>query len=266
MSKIRQPQALIRSLHIRYGPGTELEPHTHRWAQLVYASEGVMTVRTSDGAWVVPPERALLVPAEVEHAIAMAGRVTLRTLYLAPVLVGDRLPARPSVVQVSPLIREVILHIVERGALRADRKAEVRLADVVVDLLEAVPIAPLELPSPRDPRAVRAAERIRAQASKEISIDGLAAGVGASRRTLERLFQRETGMTLGRWRQQARLLRALELLASGEPVTRVALEVGYQSPSAFIQTFRSTFGTTPGRYYEPSRSSERIANGANSAP
>ena len=244
---------------MRYGPGTELDAHSHDWAQLVYASEGVMTVRTDDGAWVVPPERALLVPSRVEHAIAMAGRVTMRTLYLAPDLVGDRLPRRPAVVQVPPLIRELILHIVERGMLRHENAADRRLAEVVVDLLEVVPTAPLELRSPRDARAVRAALRIRSEDAEEISIDALAAEVGASRRTLERLFLRETGMTLGRWRQQARLLRALEKLASGKPVTQVAFDVGYQSPSAFIQVFRTAFGTTPGRYYESSTGSREVA-------
>ena len=174
----------------------------------------------------------------------------MRTLYLAPRLVGDRLPARPAVVQVSPLIREAILHIVERGMLRWQIAADVRLAEVVVDLLAAVPAAPLELRDPRDPRARRAAECLRSADAEELSIEGLAAAVGASRRTLERLFLRDTGMTLGRWRQQARLLRALEMLAAGESVTRVAYDVGYQSPSAFIQVFRTRFGTSPGRYYQ----------------
>ena len=239
---------------MRYGAGTKLEAHAHDWAQLVFASEGVMTVRTDEGAWVVPPERALWVPPVVEHSIAMAGRVTMRTLYLAPDLVGDRLPVRPAVVQVSPLIREVILHIVERGMLRWESVADVRLAEVVVDLLAVVPAAPLELRDPRDPRALRAAERLRSGDSWEVSIEALAAAVGASRRTLERLFLRDTGLTLGRWRQQARLLRALEMLAAGDSVTQVAYGVGYQSPSAFIQLFRTHFGTTPGRYYETSSS------------
>jgi AraC-like DNA-binding protein len=250
MSKNRQPSALIRSLHVRYDPGIELEPHAHSWAQLVYASEGVMTVRTSEGSWVVPPERALLVPPEAEHSIRMAGYVTMRTLYLEPELIGDRLAGRPIVVNVSRLIREFILHIVARGRLQRGVSADERMAVVLIDLLAAVPVAPLELRTPTDPRALRAAERIRNEATDEVSLDALAREVGASRRTLERLFQAETHMTLGRWRQLARLLRALEMLAAGLPVTQVALDVGYRSPSAFIQAFGNLFGTTPGRYFE----------------
>lgn len=256
MSKERQSPFLIRSLHVRYDPGTELEPHAHAWAQLVYASEGVMTVRTSEGSWVVPPERALLVPAGVEHSIRMAGHVTMRTLYLEPQLVGDRLAGRPIVVNVSRLIREFILHIVACGMLQRGAAADERMAAVLVDLLEAVPVAPLELRTPTDSRALLAAERIRGEGADELSLDALAREVGASRRTLERLFQAETGMTLGRWRQLARLLRALEMLAAGTPVTQVALDVGYRSPSAFIQTFRNLFGTTPGRYFETEEAPE----------
>ena len=106
---------MLRALAVGYGPGTVLERHSHRWAQLVYASEGVMRVETEDGVWVVPSHRAVWIPASVGHAIAMSGQVSMRTLYLAPALIAG-LPERCCVVEVSPLLRELVLHAVARAA------------------------------------------------------------------------------------------------------------------------------------------------------
>jgi AraC-like DNA-binding protein len=239
---------LIRSLAVGYPSGSELEPHAHDWAQLVYACEGVMTVQTAQGSWVVPSQRAVWIPARVEHSIAFSGWVSLRTLYLTPSLV-EPLPLRCCVVSVAPLLRELILFAIARSPLRRDVPEQCRLADVLVDQLRELPAAPLALPVPRDERALRVALRLREQPGDPQPVDALARAAGASRRTLERLFRTETGMSLGRWRQQARLLQAMRLLARGEPVTAVALEVGYESPSAFIASFKSVLGTTPGRYY-----------------
>jgi AraC-like DNA-binding protein len=110
-----------------------------------------------------------------------------------------------------------------------------------------MPEMPLDLAMPSDPRARRAAELLRANPGTA-SLDSIARAAGASKRTLERMFRLETGMGLGRWRQQLRLSHALRLLAQGEPVTSVALESGYQSTSAFIAMFRRALGTTPFRY------------------
>jgi AraC-like DNA-binding protein len=120
---------------------------------------------------------------------------------------------------------------------------------VLLDQLEALPTIPLQLPVPRDPRAVRVAEWLRKNPDAPGLLKQVARRAGASVRTLERLFRAETGMTFGKWRQQLRLLHALRELAAGRPVTVVALEVGYDSPSAFIAMFRSALGTTPTRYF-----------------
>jgi AraC-like DNA-binding protein len=251
MSSMRQAERtelLVRTLAMGYPSGMVLEPHTHAWAQLVYASQGVMSVQTAEGTWVVPPDRGVWIPAGIEHSIAMSGRVSMRTLYLAPALVAA-LPARCCVLAVPPLLRELILHAIGRGPLRRDVPEHRRLVSVLLDQLRVLPAVPLELPMPRDARAARVAVRLRETPGETAPIERLARAAGASRRTLERLFQRETGMSLGRWRQQARLLHAMRLLAQGEPVTSIALEVGYESASAFIATFKSALGTTPGRYY-----------------
>jgi AraC-like DNA-binding protein len=154
------------------------------------------------------------------------------------------------VVAVAPLLRELVLHAVACGPLRGDLDEHRHLIDCLLDQLRELPAAPLELPVPRDDRALRVALRLREEPGLAEPVDALARSAGASRRTLERLFRKETGMSLGRWRQQARLLEAMRRLARGEAVTSVALEVGYESPSAFVATFKSVLGTTPGRYYK----------------
>jgi AraC-like DNA-binding protein len=245
---------LVRTLAVGYSSGTVLERHSHDWAQLVYASDGVMTVQTEDGTWVVPSERAVWIPAGVVHSIAMSGKVSMRTLYIVPRLVGS-MPRRCCVVAVPPLLRQLVQHVMTTGALRRTVPEQRRMAAFLVDQLRALPAAPLELMLPRDRRALRVAVRLREDPGDTTAVDEISRTAGASRRTLERIFQNETGMTLGRWRQQARLLHAMRLLAAGEPVTSTALDVGYESVSAFIAAFSSALGTTPGRYYKTTESS-----------
>jgi AraC-like DNA-binding protein len=207
-----------------------------------------MTVHTSQGTWVVPPHRAVWIPANVVYRVEMSGKVSVRTLFFVAGFAG-RMPGRCQAVNVSSLMRELVLHAVRLGMLRRGVPSEARLARVVVDQLETLPTVPLQLPMPQDARARRAAEQLLLGPGE--SIDEAARMAGASKRTLERLFRGETAMTLGRWRQRLRLIEALRLLAAGQPVTRVALDVGYDSPSAFITAFRRELGTTPGRYCEP---------------
>src|SRR5262245_41346754 len=126
-----EPEFLLRTLAMRYPTGAVLERHRHDWAQLVYASEGVMRVETDDGLWVVPSHRAVWIPAGVAHSIAMSGWVSMRTLYLVPELAGE-LPSRCCVVSVSPLLRELILHAIAQGALRSDVPAQRRLVEVLL--------------------------------------------------------------------------------------------------------------------------------------
>ena len=238
----------IRSLASGYSAGFIIDAHLHDWHQLVYATRGVMTVNTSTSSWVVPSHRALWVPAGTEHEIEMVGAVSLRTLYVKAGLSAS-LPRHCCVVNVSPLLRELILHTIKIGMLDRYVPAQKRLVGVILDQLETLRMVPLKLPMPRDRRALRVVELVRANPSDSNSLDLLSTKVGASKRTIERLFLSETEMTFGKWRQQLRLLHALRLLAAGESVTTAALEVGYDSTSAFISAFKTALGTTPGRYY-----------------
>ena len=249
MPKTRQRQDIVvRTYAFGHTVGYTIPPHSHDWSQLIYASAGVMTVRAGCGVWVVPPERGVWVPAGVTHSIQMSGSVAIRTLYFAPGFARTRLPKSCTVVNVSPLMRELILQATRIGSLDRGVAAHVRLIGVMLDQIQTWSEAPLDLAMPRDPRALKAAEILRGRPGAGDSLDRIARSAGASKRTLERSFRAETGMGLGRWRQQLRLLHALRLLAEGESVTNVALDTGYRSTSAFISMFKKALGATPFRY------------------
>jgi len=231
-----------------HGPDEPIPPHQHDAAQLIHASSGVMTVETADGLWVVPPARAVWVPAFVTHSIAMSGHVQLRTIYLAPEVAPIE-GTSCCVVQVSPLLRAAILRAVAFEQPYSESGPEARIAAVIRDEIRAATTAPLHLPMPSDPRARRVAQAFRGDPSDRRPRNAWAREAGASERTLERLFHAQVGMSFGKWQQQARLLRALEVLAARDGVTAAALEVGFETPSAFIAMFRRAMGTTPARYF-----------------
>jgi AraC-like DNA-binding protein len=231
-----------------YPDGYVIKTHSHPWHQLVYASQGVMTVRTPEGAWVVPIHRGVWVPAGTRHSIEMSGPVSLRTLYLVPRL-SRALPGEPRVVGVSPLLRELILRMVELNSLNVRNAEHAHLVAVLLDHLHVMKSDAVHLPLPRDARAKRIAAALQKMPSDTRALGELSKIAGASKRTIERLFKSETGLGFGKWRQQLRLGHALRLLAAGDAVTTVALEVGYDSVSAFISAFRLTFGKTPSQYF-----------------
>ncbi len=237
----------VRAYAATHPGGEVILPHAHGWDQLVYASAGVMTVRTSAGSWVVPSHRSVWIPADVEHSIVMSGRVSMRTLYFEPGLAKLERDCRA--VNVSPLLRELILHAVAKSPLLLSVPEHERLIGVLLDELVALPTAPLELAMPRDPRALRVATALIADPARPCSLDRLAADAESSLRTIERLFQVETMLTLDQWRRRLRVVEALRLLAAGEQVTTVAMSVGYSTPSAFAAMFRQETGVSPGRYF-----------------
>jgi AraC-like DNA-binding protein len=254
MSKMRHiASAAITTLSYEYPSGHLIPAHTHDRHQVVYASQGVMTVQTPGGSWVVPPHRGVWIPAHVVHSIQISGVVSMRTLYISP-RIAHSLSGSCQVLNISPLLRELILHAVSLGRLDEGTLREARLIAVILDQLEVIPSSGLQLLEPRDPRAARVARHLRDHPDERRPLAKLLRGVGASARTIERLFRADTGMSFGRWRQQLRLVHALRLLAMNRSITTVALDVGYESPSAFVYAFRRTFGVTPGRYFGPSRS------------
>jgi len=245
-----EARLLVRTYAVTHPANLGIAPRSFAgWDQLAYAARGVMNVSTEQGTWVVPPHRAVWIPAGIEHGMTMTGRVAVRSLFFRRAMTRQRMPRGCCAVGVPALLRELILEATRIGLLHRDVPKEARLARVLVDQLEILPVAPLQLPMPAEPRARRAARLIVADPGGRDVIAKAARKAGATRRTLERLFLAETQMTLGRWRQRARLIDALRHLAQGQGVTEVALSVGYRSPSAFIAAFRTELGTTPRRYF-----------------
>jgi AraC-like DNA-binding protein len=179
----------------------------------------------------------------------MSGAVSMRTIYLRARMV-KRLPRGCCVVNVSELLQHLILHLCTHEKLSRRSKTQAHLMDVLMDQLETVQAAPLQLPAPTDMRSARVAAILEGDLGESFSLAAACKQAGASKRTIERLFQLETRLSLGKWRQQLRLMRSLQLLAAGEKISHAAVEAGYSTPSAFIAMFRKTLGTTPRRYFE----------------
>ena len=243
---------MARALSTTYSHRYVIRPHTHAAHQLLFASSGAMTVTGDRTSWMIPPGRAVLIPASTLHSIRMWGEVAMRSLYFpadaaAPVF-GV---AACRVISVSALLRELILRIADLAALDSRVPAEARLMSVLTDELARADVEPLLLPLPSDERALRAAEWILKDPADGVTATALARRCGLSTRTLERLFRADTGMPFGLWRQKARLLESVRALVEGGSVTDAALESGYSSVSAYIAAFKQTFGCTPGTMLAP---------------
>jgi AraC-like DNA-binding protein len=246
----QEPFLAVRSLATNYSSGYQIAAHHHPWHQLLYATSGAMTISTERSSWMIPTARAVFIPARSAHAIRMWGTVEMRTLYLSPTFTRFEEP-ECRVLEVMPLLRELILRAVERMGLDSRVAHDSRLIGLLEDEVNLAIVAaadsPLALPVPKDKRALALARSLLAQPSSNESVDELAKRHGIARRTLERHFHDETGMSFGVWRQKARLLDSIRLLADGMSVTDTALDCGYAGVSAFIAAFKRTFGHTPGQ-------------------
>ena len=206
-----------------------------------------MTVYGGRFSWIIPPGKAVLIPAGSSHSIRMWGNVEGRSLYFPATLQAGVFEVEECrVLSVTPLLRELILRVIEIGALDSRVPGHQSLLCVLLDEMNTSLDTPLALPLPDDARAMAVAQHVLASPDCEETFDQLSRRYGVSRRTLERLFRRETGLSFGLWRQKARLLDSIRLLAEGRSVTDAALDTGYASLSAFIAAFKKTFGYTPG--------------------
>lgn len=221
--------------------------HAHRRGQWVLALEGCIRVGTSEGTWWVPPQRGVWIPPGMLHAVGAQQPYRLLTVYLDPSRVSG-LPGDVQVAMVDPLLRALSLKVGDWKAGWKPGGPEERVVKVLVDQLRALEVDPSALAWPRDPRARRVAEALAKRPDRPEDVEAWAKLVHCSPRTLLRRFQEETGLSLGQWRLRLRMLRALESLAAGHAAHRVALELGYASPSAFGVAFRKVMGETPGHF------------------
>lgn len=219
--------------------------HHHGEHQLAWSPEGVLVVRTELGTYVLPPARALWIPAGVPHETMASGVAVLRSVYVRRS--GCTIEwSRPTPVIVSPLLRELIPHLESDELTGTERD---RAEAMLFDLLEPLAVKTIDVRLPDDDRARHVAQALLDEPGDPRTLQQWGHHVGASSRTLARAFLAETGLTFGRWRTLARLQAALLQLADGLPVGVVAPRVGYRTPSAFVAAFRAHTGTTPGRYF-----------------
>lgn len=222
-----------------------LAAHKHTWGQVTYALEGVVRATVGSRTWIIPPQRALWIPPNVVHEIETLERARLRVLRVhadAAPFQGDQC----EVVDVSVLLRELIVALTLADA---DGSRESMLAALILDELARSATLPICVALPEDKRLRTLCEMLIASPSSSLTLDDWATRVGASGRTLARLFERELGMSFGQWRQQVRLAHAAPLIAHGLPLSRVAAELGYASQSAFSAMFRKTFGQPPTAFF-----------------
>lgn len=251
-SELEQPHPRLRPVAayaLDYEAGFVDPAHTHARAQLLYGCTGVMTVLTGQGEFVVPPQRAMWLPAGTSHEVQCRGPVSLRTLFVDPRTMPT-LPAKCCVIEVSRLLHSLLNEAVQVPEEYDLEGREARIMRLAVDEILAMRALPYSAPLPDDPRLARVCRAIIEGPATEMSLDELASSMGMSRHTLTRLFQRETGMSFIAWRQHVRMLEALWRLHTGQSVTSVAYDVGYKNPSSFAAMFRRAFGTKPSDYYD----------------
>jgi AraC-like DNA-binding protein len=236
----------ILAIGTDYPPGHLLPAHHHRRAQLLYGATGTMRVETADGTWTVPPQRAVLVPPGVEHEVRFYD-VSTHSLYLEPRAV-PWFPYRCQVVAVSPLLRELLTEAVDLAPRYPLRSRDATLLDLILhEIRRATPLA-LDLPLPSDPPLRRLCRDFLAAPRVDVPPEAWAAQLHISVRTLRRRFLAETGTGIAVWRRRACALYALPRLAAGEPVTEIAVELGYANPGAFTTMFRQIFGLPPSAF------------------
>ncbi len=237
----------VIALGIDYADGYSTAPHRHRRDQLLYGMTGVVTVTTPQGAWMMPPQRGMWIPAGVVHDVLMVGPVKMRSLYLEPGAVS-KMPDHCQVVGISDLMRNLLAEAV---GLPTEYEMSGRQGALMALLLQEIPLLPalpLTLPLPQHEGLARLCRRFLLRPASHDTIDEWRRALHMSRRSFTRLFRRETGLSFVAWRQQACIMAALPRLAAGEPVTTVALDFGYDNPASFTTMFKKLLGSSPRTY------------------
>lgn len=232
----------------------DIQPHRHDWAQLVFSMTGAVRVNTEASTYIVPPSRAVWIPPGIVHAVTAIEQCDLRTLYLGPELLAGETWQVGRVLEVSPLLRELVLALPavpdpapqESHEDTARRRGIEQL--VLIELQRARSLA-LGVALPQDARLRKLCEAMLNEPGRHAGLDEWAAEAGASPRTLSRLFREQLGTSFAQWRSQLLLAHALTLAARGRPMSHIAAELGYASASAFTAMVTRTVGMPPSRFF-----------------
>ncbi|MCX2696045.1 MULTISPECIES: AraC family transcriptional regulator [Ochrobactrum] len=248
--------AMLENLHgpvialpTEYPDGYFVPQHSHSRAQLLCASQGVVLVTTQAGRWMIPSDHAIWIPAGVEHSVEIVGDVLMRSIYIAVDVISG-VPDYLHVVGMTDLMRCLIIDATLVDSIPEPGSRDALVIELILKDLRTLPQRPLGLPFPTDIRLQKLCREFVKTPSARATIDDWANRMAMSRRSFTRHFQRETGVSLSIWRQQACLFAALPRLTEGEPVTSVALDLGYDSVSAFTTMFRRMLGVSP-KFYSP---------------
>lgn len=233
----------VEGLATTYEPRTEIAEHSHASHQIAHSISGTLRVSASEATWFVPPGRALWIPAGVPHAIQCFSRVKMRTVYLK----GEfpQVSSSVQVIGVSALMREILVRIAEG----AEDEQIPHLKSLLLAEVASMDVQPLHIPMPKDHRIARLTRHLQENPDDQTTLKNWARQLGFSQRNLIRSIRAETGMSFREFRRQIRIMVAIEKLSDGQSVSSVALDVGFESPSAFIHAFRLINGTTPRKYF-----------------
>ncbi|OWQ91489.1 hypothetical protein CDN99_10080 [Roseateles aquatilis] len=245
------PSRPVRAKSRSMDGNMDIQAHFHAWGQLVFSVSGVVRVSTDRATFLVPPSRAVWIPAGLVHAVTAVEQCELRTLYLLDPPSDDGQWLQNRVLEVSPLLRELVVQLardeVRPGDAVTDR--EVWIGKLILDEIGRARGLQLGVALPADKRLRRLCEAVLAEPMRHASLDDWAAQVGASARTVSRLFRQELGSSYAQWRQQALLAEALRLAARKTPMGLIAAELGYASASAFSAMVTRTVGMPPSRFF-----------------
>ncbi|MTD95023.1 helix-turn-helix domain-containing protein [Hyphomicrobium sp. xq] len=241
------PRAVVAVGGTMVTKGMELATHAHRKAELILTLRGVVRCEADQGVWIVPPRCALWIPDNVPHSATFAGDVEVYVLLVEPDA-APVLPRQCCTLSISPLLERLLLHVTQIPLLYDVDGADGRIAAVLLDQLSLAPVEKLNFPMPADAKLRKIAAAMMTEPSDRATIDEWARRMAVAPRTLTRALKRETGMSFGRWRQQLHILIALQRLDQGASVQSVALDLGYESASAFVTMFRKALGKPPARY------------------
>jgi len=251
------PARPLRAKLRRLAAATRVEPHSHPWAQIAMSATGVIRMQAGRSTYLVPPSRALWIPPGVEHVVTVVEDAEIRTLYVHPSarFLG---PARESpfqrwpdcrVLEVSPLLRELVAHLdTAPGPGQADEREDCLAALILDEVGRAAPVR-LGIELPADKRLRQLCEAVLESPARWQTLEQWSREVGASARTVARLFRSELGTSFVQWRHQVLLSHALALAAKRLPMATIAAELGYASPSAFTAMVRRTLGAPPTRFF-----------------
>lgn len=241
------PECPVLCLSEQLPAGSIRTPHSHPRAQLAWAASGVLKVNTASGSWIVPPSHAVWIASNMEHEIQVVSDASIGYLFV-DVSVTHRLPDQCLVLTINPLMRELILKLASLDLSPPMSSKTANLIEVVLDQLGEQQASPLHLPGGRDRRLQAVMDLLTRDPATSSNLQQLASAAGASPRTIERLFQNETGMSFRQWRTRLKLLEAVQRLGDGESSAAIALSLGYSSSSAFVAAFKKNFGVPPQRF------------------